>query len=159
MNDLVKEIVADFVTDARTITIQLTALIAKLEDGALENPENFVTFAQKVDGIMGCAKTLSMNSDGSVKASADVIANLSEACKSLGYRSSQISNEAQANIVVAFLADALEYIDFALNDLQKESATLNQERVNKINDRLNWVNSKIQLTAEQQAAINKRFGI
>jgi len=153
-----KGVLADFVEESSGIIEKLNVLIEQIEMGEKAG-EAFTEFAQKIDGIMGCAKTLGLESISGLAFLVQTVGNLSEGCKALGYKASQLKESDRIQIVAGFLAEALEMIHDAIADLKKGYVSIDTSHAETIKQRLSWLISKLNLSAEEQAAILKKFGL
>jgi len=151
------EIIDAFVEESQEILDQLLEIIEGLEEAKAKNAEEFVVFAQKIDSIMGCAKTLGLGNDGS--SGLKNIGIISEACKQMGYKAWQVKDPELLNLITGFLADAIDAVDASLKSLKDPTQALEQSEVLRINERLLWLSKKIKLSPEAESAINKRFGM
>lgn len=116
-----KEIVDGFREEANQLMAELTAVIEQLETPSVDFPSALMAeFAQKIDRIMGAAKTISlMDPDhmGLVR-----IGSLAEICKRLGYQAAETKNPKLVPIFAAFWADVIETIQGMLDTLGDATA-------------------------------------
>lgn len=153
-----KELITAFIEESNDICTQLEEVVDGLESGAGE-AEGFAHFAQRIDSIMGCAKTMGLESFPALAPALKNISNLAEGCKMLGYRAAQVQEEESVKIVAAFLGDALELIQASLRDLAKGYVSVDIKDAERTKDRLLWVSSQLKLSEEDQKNILKRFGL
>jgi hypothetical protein len=153
-----KSLLDDFTSESKDIISGLQNIIEELEVGTRQASE-FAHFAQRIDGIMGCAKTLGIDGLPGIEIPLAAVGNLSEGCKSVGYKASQIKDPGLAKIVASFFAEALELLDDAIDDLKNGTAEVDSELAKKIRDRINWIGSQMKLSAQDQAEILARFGL
>ncbi len=153
-----KSLVDDFTSESLQIVSDMQKLLDDIEAG-LKPHSDFAHFAQRIDGIMGCAKTLGLDGLENLKLPLAAISNLSEGCKSLGYKGSQVKDQSIAAIIAGFMADALEILEQALDDLNSEIVTIDADQTNRIKDRLTWLGTQMKLSAKDQAEILARFGL
>ncbi len=158
MDESVKELVNDFVEESLGIVETIQNIVEPIEMGEADG-KGFVEFALKIDGIMGCAKTLNLDSYKELEVAMSTISKLSEGCKVLGYRASQIQDPVLVKLVAAFMADALEMVENALRDLKKGHISFDVAYSEKIRDRLQWITGKLKLNEEDMKAIWKHFGL
>jgi len=91
------ELVQEFCQDVRAILEELSPLIDSIEFKNIR-PSDLESFGQKVDRIMGAAKSLGYESIGTI----------SELCKAVSYKASQSQDPNLVRIVTGILAEALE---------------------------------------------------
>lgn len=125
----------------------LGELIAVAE--GLEDPASFEKmsseFAQKIDRIMGGAKTLHMmdpDHDGLA-----AISKLAEQCKSIGYKAALKKEAALISTVSGFFLDVLEVIQGLLRTLEnkEESRRLAEGFFQTLEKRLAWLQAKLEV--------------
>ena len=158
MDEQSKQLIEGFVEESQEILASIEDPLADLESG-VGNPDDFVKVAQRIDGIMGCAKTLGLGTMKQIAPALQVISNLSEGCKALGYRASQIKQTEVSKIVAGFIAEAVEMLDAALADLKKGYVSIDTGHATVIKERLVWIASKLKLSAKDQLEIMARFGL
>ena len=153
-----KSLLDDFTSESKDIISSLQNLIGELETGTRSSTE-FAQFAQRIDGIMGCAKTLGIDGLPGIEIPLAAVGNLSEGCKSVGYKASQIKDPGLSRLVASFFAEALELLDEAIDDLRNGTAEVDSELALKIRDRINWIGTQMKLSSQDQAEILARFGL
>ncbi len=153
-----QELIKAFIEESQEICEQLEELVTQMEEGTADN-ESFAHFAQRIDSIMGCAKTLGLEGFPSLAAALKNISNLAEGCKMLGYKAAQVQEAESLAIVAAFLFDALELIQASLRDLSKGYVSVDVKHAERVKDRLLWISGKLSLSEEDQKNILKRFGL
>ena len=153
-----KQLPSDFVEESEGILAQATESLEKIELGEM-GAEGLATFAGRIDGIMGCAKTMGLGSMDGIGQTMEIVSNLTEGCKMLGYKGAQIKNENATTIVAAFLADSVEILTAAMRDLKKGYVSVNMAQANQVKDRLVWLASQLKLSDAEQAALLARFGL
>jgi hypothetical protein len=153
-----KSLLDDFTSESKDIISTLQILIEELETG-IQEPTEFAHFAQRIDGIMGCAKTLGIDGLPGIEIPLAAVGNLSEGCKSVGYKASQIKDPGLSRLVASFFAEALELLDEAIDDLKNGTAQVDPAQAIKIRDRINWIGSQMKLSSQDQAEILARFGL
>lgn len=158
LDDAQKELISAFVEESKEIVDGLSPIVEELENGSTA-PDNFAVFAQRVDAIMGCAKTLGLDGMPSITGALSNIAKLGEVCKYVGYQATQVKEPALMSVIAAFLVEALELISDSLRDLEKGYMSVDIEAVKRIQERLKWIDSKLNLSADDKKAIQKRFGL
>ncbi len=135
------EIVQEFCQESRLILNELDSLL----DGLELNPSDFKSlevFGQKVDRIMGAAKSLEFHQMGII----------SEFCKTISYKSAQSKNTDLVIIVVAFLFEAVEVLKDMFNNLEaNKPAELEPAFIKTILSRLEFITGR--LTHIQRASV------
>jgi chemotaxis protein histidine kinase CheA len=135
------EIVQEFCQESRLILSELDLLLEGLE----LNPSDFKSlevFGQKVDRIMGAAKSLEFHQMGII----------SEFCKTISYKSAQSKNTDLVTIVVAFLFEAIEVLKDMFNNLENNKpAELGPAFIKTILSRLEFISGR--LTHIQRASV------
>lgn len=128
-----EEIVQEFCLDVKTILIELSAILEDLE----LNPANFKaleSFGQKVDRIMGAAKSLEFHQMGII----------SDFCKTISYKSAQSKNTDLVVIVVAFLFEAVEIFNTMIDNLEnKRPVELDPSTTKTILSRLEFISGRL----------------
>ncbi len=153
-----RSLLDDFTSESKDIISTLQNLIGELESGT-RNSAEFAHFAQRIDGIMGCAKTLGIDGLPGIEIPLAAVGNLSEGCKSVGYKASQIKDPGLSRLVASFFAEALELLDEAIDDLRNGTAEVDSDHALKIRDRINWIGTQMKLSSQDQAEILARFGL
>lgn len=140
-----KEIIVDFCNECDGLIDELELTLEALE----EDPrlvESLEMFGQKIDRIMGAAKSIG----------AEEIATLSELGKTIGYKSSQVTDAPLIEVVVAILFDSLDImrilVDSLRNDLRKNMSQLNTKA---FVTRLKWLSEKFKDIERSSVAIDK----
>lgn len=158
MDDFTKQLIADFVEESQGIIDQLREIVEGLEN--LERPpSDFALFGQRIDGIMGCAKTMGLEGIPDLALAIKVIGQQAEGCKLLGYKASQMSDPNIIKMVAAFLADALEMVDQATQDLKTGKATVDAKQAARTSERINFVAGRLRLSEDDQKQILRMFGL
>jgi chemotaxis protein histidine kinase CheA len=138
------ELVQEFCLETNTIISELESLLEKLES----NPSDFYlleTFGQKVDRIMGAAKSLEYLTIGT----------LTEFCKTISYKSAQSKNTELIIIVVAFLFEAVD----ALKEMSQSLSSKGEEQLDPVTSktifsRLEFISQKLIHIQRSSVAIN-----
>jgi len=145
-----KDIVEGFQTEAKQILNELTLVVEFLENVSTEFPgKKLAEFAQKIDRIMGTAKTLEMDSPdhpGLIR-----IGKLAELCKSLGYSASQLKKPEIVPLFAAFWADTLDVVSELIESLEDErkTKTISERFSLVLQKRLTWLSEKINELAKK----------
>ena len=141
-----QEIVQEFCSESRVLLRELGVLLEELELA----PENFKaleSFGQKIDRIMGAAKSLEFHQMGLV----------SELCKTLSYKTAQNKNSDLAIIVIAFFFEAVEIFNEMIANLeQNKSAELEPRKINPTIARLEFISGRLLHIQRASVAINDK---
>jgi len=147
-----QEILSDFCTESSQLVEELEGIIEGLEDST---PGNFPTeslkeFSQKIDRIMGAAKTLLMMAPG--HPGLVFLANISEMCKTMGYQAAALQKAPLVPIFAGFWADTLEVINELLACLASEEQcrALVAEKSASLQKRLSWLAEKVAPGSEEE---------
>jgi chemotaxis protein histidine kinase CheA len=123
-----KEAVDEFLEESRTLIEECEEALDEFEDN--EDPKQFEVYGQKIDRIMGAAKSLGAEKTGAI----------SEFGKSIGYKASQVQDSDLHQIVLAFLQDSNEVMTTLLDQIEKtQEESSNLDRFIK---RLEWLQDK-----------------
>jgi len=150
MDDILKE----FVDESKGLIEQMIEILEKVESDPSQLKE-LETYGQIVDRIMGGAKVLAL--DHPATHPVHSIANLSELCKLVGYKASQVTNNPHLiTVVIAFLLDATE----TLASLNAEIAVPQPKKISDLLtatflDRLQWLAKKFDENLRASVAITK----
>jgi chemotaxis protein histidine kinase CheA len=141
-----EEIVQEFCSETKVILSELEPLLEALE----LNPANLKAledFGQKVDRIMGAAKSLEFHQMGII----------SEFCKTISYKSAQSKNTELIIIVVAFLFEAVEILNAMIENLQiNKRAELDPLAIKPILSRLEFISGRLAHIQRSSVAINDK---
>jgi chemotaxis protein histidine kinase CheA len=141
-----EEIVQEFCSETKVLLSELEPLLEALE----LNPANFKAledFGQKVDRIMGAAKSLEFHQMGLI----------SEFCKTISYKSAQSKNTELVIIVVAFLFEAVEILNAMIENLQNNKrAELDPSAIKPILSRLEFISGRLAHIQRSSVAINDK---
>lgn len=148
-----KEIIEGFQTEAKEILSELSLVVEFLENVVSDFPADKLTeFAQKIDRIMGTAKTLEMESPN--HAGLTRIGKIAELCKSLGYSASQLKIPEVIPIFAAFWADTLDIISELIESLEDERKTeaISNRFSLVLQKRLTWLSDKVKVLGKTSAS-------
>lgn len=122
------EAVTEFLDESRGLIEECEEILDEFEDS--EDPKQFELYGQKIDRIMGAAKSLGAEKTGAI----------SEFGKSIGYKASQVDDNDLHQIVLAFLQDSNEVMTSLLDQIDKtKEEAINLDRFFK---RLEWLKDK-----------------
>ncbi|EQC50305.1 Hpt domain protein [Bacteriovorax sp. BSW11_IV] len=127
-----REIVIDFCDESIELFNQLEEGLEILEEDPTRS-EELEKFGQLIDRVMGAAKSIG----------ADEIATFCELGKVIGYKSSQSTDTALLEVVIAILFDSVELLRKMVNQIK----TGNEQGLKSLNTqafgtRLSWLSEK-----------------
>ena len=141
-----KEIVEGFCDESIELLNELESSLEELEDDPTK-VENLETFGQVIDRIMGAAKTVG----------ADEVATFCELGKAIGYKSSQISDPALLEVVVAVLFDAQHLTRMMVNQIKTgEDAGLKTLNTQAFVTRLKWLQDKFKNIERSSCTVDEK---
>ncbi len=150
MSNIDKDIVKDFMTESKAIIQDLVELLESVE-GNFSQVSQLEEYGQKVDRIMGGAKSLALlvPQDHPLH----MIADYAQLCKAVGYKASQINGNAQFfDICVALLLDATETLDEWIMNLGTDTVEdMKNAFTSTFLERLRWVSN--QFDADVRASV------
>ena len=146
------QIILDFIQESRTIIEDLDTALEQAE-GGMAQFQHLETYGQYVDRILGGAKTLAMNIPGG-HPTIEKIGDYAAVCKAVGYKASQIRDNAGFySVCVALLMDATEVLTEMFNLLSNNQNINAKEVISQtLIDRLRWVSGKF--SAEYRATVS-----
>jgi chemotaxis protein histidine kinase CheA len=158
MDAQTKELVQGFIEESSEIIEGVLEPLSELEAGE-GSAEKFAAMAGKIDAIMGCAKTLGVGNLKEIAPALQTISNLSEGAKALGYSASLLKQPELITLVAAFLSEAVEMIQTALEDLAENKSSVDTAQADRIRERLIWLSEKLKLAPKDQSELLTRFGL
>jgi hypothetical protein len=155
MSDIDKDIIKDFVIESKAIILDLIGLLEDIE-GDFSKVSQLEEYGQKVDRIMGGAKSLALLV--SLEHPLHMVADYADLCKAVGYKASQIKGNPQFyDICVALLLDATETLNDWIEGLGKDTTEDLKSSFSKMFlERLRWVSS--QFSADVRASVDAQSG-
>lgn len=127
-----KEIIIEFCNESDELIVQLEEHLEIVEED-LSKKEHLEKYGQIIDRIMGASKSIG----------AKEIATLSELGKTIGYKASQVEDEALLEIVVAILFDSLVIMKKLIKEVRTGNATnFAQLNTQAFVTRLQWLSEK-----------------
>ena len=132
------EIIQEFCLETDSLIEEMLQILEQLESSPTEY-KLLETFGQKVDRIMGAAKSLECHKMGT----------LSELCKTISYKAAQSKNVELVIIVVAFLFEAVE----ALGEMSSGLKETNQEVLNPV--AMTTIQSRLEFMAKKLSNIQR----
>jgi len=150
--ELDKEILDDFRTESSGLVNELEMLVNELEDseGGAFPTEKLKDFSQKIDRIMGAAKTLLGFAPGHTGIA--FLASVSEMCKTMGYQAAALQRVALVPIFAGFWAEVVEVMRDVLQQLDSETNTklVIEKRSTTLQKRLAWLADKVAPGSEEE---------
>ena len=133
LNDpAMKEIVNDFCDESVELFNELEATLEVLEDDPTANKE-LENFGQIIDRVMGAARSVG----------AEEVATFCELGKTIGYKSSQVNDEALIEVVTAILFDSVDLLRKMIDQIKTGKAhALGGLNTKAFVTRLNWLSDK-----------------
>jgi hypothetical protein len=134
------EILEGFREETKGLLQELGDILEEVEEDLSKN-QKLEDFGQRIDRIMGAAKTLNVDFPHPVF---NDVGAFAEVCKIVGYKASQLKNQPDfCNIVVAFLLDAVDVLNQIVDQLKPHNKTdINQLIPKTFLDRLRFIASK-----------------
>lgn len=150
------DILNDFRSETNGLLAELNEIVEKLEEEAAKSfPSALLEdFAQKIDRIMGAAKTLSLMEPGHL--GLQRIGKLGEICKHIGYKAAEKSAIALIPYCTAFWADTIEVIGDLVKtvDDAEKNAEVARSFSQVLQKRLEWLGSRVD---KDVGALGKEF--
>jgi len=150
--ELDKEVLDDFRAESSGLVNELEELVNGLEesDGTTFPTEQLKEFSQKIDRIMGAAKTLLGFAPG--HAGMSFLANVSEMCKTMGYQAAALQRANLVPIFAGFWAETVEVMQEVLQHLESEANTkaVIEKRSALLQKRLAWLADKVAPDNEEE---------
>lgn len=134
------DILRSFEEESRQLLVELTDVLTRIEASKGDFPAAlFDEFAQKIDRIMGSAKTIGVhvpNHEGLI-----AIGKMAELCKYVGYKAAEKKDPRVVPICAAFWADTLENMTTLMNHLEDppKSAEVAKGFTEVLQSRLKWL--------------------
>lgn len=153
-NGLGKEIVKEFQLESKSLIRELEALVETLEEheDTVEFPSNTLSeFAQRIDRIMGAARTIATFDPKHVGLKR--VGSLCALCKRLGYTAAEKQDARLLPIFAGFWADTLENVEVlidAVEDPARSTAAV-QKTTEVLQKRLAWLAGHLGIPADKLA--------
>ena len=163
MSELDKEILDGFSEESNALLTELEKIVDRIADSKEEFPkQDLAEFAQKIDRIMGAAKTLAEMEPDHV--GLKNIARLCEMCKTLGYKSAGQNKFKLLPILSSFFADVIEVVQELIENLENVEKTqaISKSFSAVLKSRLEWLTGYFKdkdMTPEQMRELMKQFGL
>lgn len=140
------EILQEYCLESKTILNELVSILLTLENKS-EDYKALEVFGQKIDRIMGAAKSLELHKMGKI----------SELCKVISYKSAQSKNKDLVIVTVAFLFEAVETLQEMTDNLEKlQSEEINPTSTTTILSRLEFMSKRLIDIQRSSVAINDK---
>ena len=142
--NLDKDIVEGFRQESNALLAELIDVVDRIEVSQGEFPSKLLEeFSQKIDRIMGAAKTLVVSFGA--HPGLERIGKLSELCKALGYQAASKKVTALLPLFAAFWSETIEVIQELLGELEDSARS---EQIAKsfsavLQKRLEWLAAKV----------------
>lgn len=146
------ELAQGFKEESLSLTKELKGVVERLETPSSEFPAALLQeFSQKIDRIMGAAKTLSL--EAPEHQGLRRIATFAEICKYIGYKVAEQKQVKIIPIVAAFWSDVLAATEDLLAAFEDESkaAQITRDFVPVLTKRLEWLKGKVASAAQGSA--------
>lgn len=138
-----KEIVDDFCKESEAIYTELEEILENYEDEPA--PGHLEEFGQKIDRVMGAAKSIEAHQTGLY----------CELGKTISYKASQSNDKALLDIVVAVLFDTVEILQSVNSNIKKSGDEVASGcDVNTFATRLRWLADKFKNIDRSSVAID-----
>lgn len=140
MSTVDNEILEEFVVESKGLVQELLEMLEGLEGHPEKNPA-LADYGNLVDRIMGGAQSLALLLPRSH--ALHVISDYAAICKAVGYKGSQIKNNAGfVNVVYAFLLDATEILEVFFDQVDQPMDVLKKEIPTTFIERLKWLSQQ-----------------
>ncbi len=117
-----QEIIESFLVETKGLITELSVIVEKIEDSdGSDAPELLSEFAQKIDRIMGAAKTIATLDPEHEGLSR--IGKIAEICKHMGYRAAETKKWALLPFFAGFWADVLNTVQELVDCLDDKTRT------------------------------------
>lgn len=127
-----REIVVDFCNESLELLDEMEECLDNFEDDPSDTSQ-LEKFGQVVDRIMGAAKSVGANE----------VANFSELGKIIGYKSSQVNDQALLGVTNAILFDTVDILrEMVKNILDQKTKFLKDINTEAFGSRLRWLSEK-----------------
>lgn len=155
MTKIDNDILNEFLTEAKRLVAECQTLLEDLE-GKPEAAPRLEEFANKIDRVMGAAKSLGL------LATADhplhMVGDATAVCKALGYRGAKVAHQPKLfEVTVSFLLDAVETVDELLDRLDEPPENLRADLKNTLLGRLQWISDIYRQIPEAGAASGEKL--
>ena len=135
------EILTEFKQESNGLINELIEILEGVE-GDISQRGRLEEYGQKVDRIMGTAKSLA--TADIAKDIMEKIGNYGELCKIVGYKCSQIDKNAGLfDLVIAFLLDATEMLQKMVEDVDQGKLDFKSLLGQTFLDRLKWIDRQL----------------
>lgn len=138
-----EEILKDFVKETKSLIAQMQETLQDAEED-LTLAQGLESYGQMVDRIMGGARIIALDMKDK-NHPIHKVADYTGICKAVGYKTSQIKDNAGFyQVCVAFLMDATDILEELMNQIEKGTTNLNMKEImsQTLIDRLKWVSGK-----------------
>lgn len=155
MGKIDADILNEFLTEAKRLVAECQTLLEDV-DGKPGEALRLEEFANKIDRVMGAAKSLGLLVDGDHPL--HMVGDTTAICKALGYRGAKVGNQPQLyGVTVSFLLDAVETVDEILDRMEDPAADLRADLKNTLLERLKWISDIYRKIPEAQASSGEKL--
>lgn len=142
-------ILDDFITESLILVDQCIELLESIEGNPSE-VEKLNDFANRIDRVMGGAKSLAMMLPA--QHPMHLIGDYCAICKSVGYQGAQVQNNDQLyDVTIALLLDAVEMIKTLFDKLDSSSEELKKIFSTTFLERLRWISQRFEEIAKKKS--------
>jgi hypothetical protein len=148
-----KRILADFQGECAQLLKELAAVVSDIEDSHDVFPtEQIKEFSQKIDRIMGAAKTLLIYDPENP--GIQFLASLAEMCKNMGYQAAALERVLLVPFFAGFWAETVEAMESVVTALNSVQATgeIVKKQSEVLQKRLAWLAEKVAPQGEEEKA-------
>jgi hypothetical protein len=151
--ELDSEILHDFQSESEGLMDELESIVDELESapsGGAFPEAKLKEFSQKIDRIMGAAKTLLGLAPG--HAGIAFLASVSEMCKTMGYQAAALKRAGLVPIFAGFWAETVEVMRAVLEKLGSSDGAkaVVQAHSVQLEKRLRWLAEKVAPDSEEE---------
>ncbi|GAB4013918.1 MAG: hypothetical protein Fur0010_11230 [Bdellovibrio sp.] len=137
-----QEIIDGFVEETNGLLLELRGCLEDFENDPTNNSK-LEEFGQKIDRIMGAAKTIG----------ADAIGKICALGKMIGYKASQSSDVALNQIVCGVMFDCVDLLEEMMKGIEKRDMSSVKTNVEAFISRMKWLAEKFKHIERSSVAI------
>lgn len=144
------ELLEGFTSESKQILTELEELVEELEESKGFPSEKIQEFSQKIDRIMGAAKTLlTIDKENT---GIRFLANTGEICKAMGYEAAALPRPELVPFFASFWAETVEVMQEVLSNIAdtRKCQAIVVAKSSSIEKRLIWLASKVAPTSEEE---------
>jgi len=144
------ELLDGFTSESKQILEELQELVDELENHQEFPTDKIQEFSQKIDRIMGAAKTLLTidNKNTGIR----FLAKTGELCKAMGYEAAALPRPELVPFFASFWAETVEVMQEVLYNIKdpRKCQSIVVSKSSSIEKRLIWLASKVAPTSEEE---------